>query len=109
MIIRKINGKEYVLNEEWLRITENPIADKYPKTGEMIELENHNILPDAEYLVAKVEEFEPPWYKDEDGRDIRVSLFSRFMEGPYPKTRPNSERFGAMNGVNIRKAIKKEE
>jgi len=108
MIIRKINDMEYALNEKWLRIAQNPVAEKYPKTGEMIELKNHNLLLDGEYLVSMVEEFEPPYSKDEDGRDIRISLVSKFMEGPYPKARPNSEGFGALNGVNIRKAWKKE-
>jgi hypothetical protein len=93
MDVRGEDGKIYVVQNKWLRETDNPIAPKYPKTGDKITLKDHALVKDGTYTVSMVTEWEPPYDKDEDGRDIRIS----FCE----------HSFRELNGVNIRKAMVK--
>lgn len=74
VIYRFKDGFWYVLQPNWLRITQNPVAPKYPKTGDTITLKGHDMLSDGEYIVQMVTEFEPPFHQDEDGRDIRIKF-----------------------------------
>lgn len=74
MIREDPNGKKWVLQNKWLRITYNPVAPDYPETGDKIKLEGHSLIPDGEYVVEQVTEFEPGINRDADGRDIRISL-----------------------------------
>lgn len=91
MIRTAPDGEKWVLQERWLRITQNPIAPSYPETGDEIELVNHCLIPDGEYIVETVTEFEPGISHDEDGRDIRISLLGVGRD---------------FNGPNIRSAMK---
>lgn len=74
MIREDQNGKKWVLQDKWLRITQNPVAPGYPKTGDEIELKGHGLIPNGKYIVEIVTEFEPGVDRDADGRDIRISL-----------------------------------
>lgn len=83
-----------MLQDEWLRHTQNPTAPKYPKTGEIIALKkNYSFFLEADipYTVEIVEEYEPAYHQDEDGRDIRLS----FVECPHK----------GLNGEAIRKLL----
>jgi len=76
-MIRKDNrGNDWVLQNRWLRITYNPsnLPTAYPKTGDEIELRNHNLLGNGKFVVEQVTEFEPGVCRDSEGRDIRISL-----------------------------------
>jgi len=96
-MIAEINGQEFSIQDKWLRVTHNPSAPRYPLSGQIIEIKNHSILGDGKYLVLMVEEFEPPYHTDEDGRDIRISL-----------TAGNSHKdMNGLNGFNIRRAMTK--
>lgn len=69
------DGTDVILQSEWSRTTQNPHdCDMYPKTGQTVHLHAHNLLPDGDYLVTMVEEFEPAFWKDRNGRDIRISV-----------------------------------
>lgn len=97
MIITHKNGQQEALQDKWLRVTQNPVAEKYPKTGDLIQLKDHPMLAEGEYRVLMVTEFEPPYHPDEDGRDIRLTLL---------KTSDDSwNRRIDMNGVTVRKAL----
>lgn len=66
-----------MLQDEYLRHTQNPIAPKYPKTGDIIKLKkpySFFLQADTPYTVEMVEEYEPAHHEDDDGRDIRISL-----------------------------------
>lgn len=90
-----IRGQKIALQDQWLRITENPDVAEYPKTGNIIELKNHNLIPDGIYFITFVKEYEPPYTPDIDGRDIRIDLINKDTNRVYK----------GMNGVNILKSI----
>lgn len=92
---RNIKGFNIEIMDKWIRETLNPYAPKYPRSGDFIRLKGHKLLLDGEYLVTGINEFEPPFHKDEDGRDIRVAL----TNGEIEKRE--------MNGVQIRKAMER--
>ena len=95
---RECGNKIHALQDEWLRMTQNPTNSfPYPKTGEFIGIRNHPLLSPGKYLVMMVTEYEPPYHKDSDGRDIRITLLE-------DKT---GMRHSEMNGQNILKAIVK--
>lgn len=85
-----------MLQNDWIRITQNPNALEYPKTGDTIELKGHQLLNDGKYIVTMVEEFEPAYHADESGRDIRLTLIN---------SNNFSQRHTGMNGQNILRAI----
>jgi len=88
------DGSKWVLQDKFLRITQNPVAPRYPHTGDTIKLQGHGLIPDGEYIVEMVTEFEPGIDRDEDGRDIRISLIGQ------------GHRYGRdLNGMNIRMAM----
>lgn len=91
MKIITINGQEILLQDQWLRITENPKVTKYPKIGDVIEIKNHCLMPNGTYFVTFVKEYEPPYIQDLNGRDIRIDLLNKDTHRKY-KT---------MNGKNI--------
>ena len=71
------DGSKFMLTTKWLRHTQNPIAPKYPKTGDVIILKKDYsffLVAGKPYTVSMVEEYEPAYTKDEDGRDIRLSF-----------------------------------
>ena len=69
-------GKDVDIQKRWVRITQNPKTyNTYPGAGDVIKLAGHRYLPNGEYLVTSVVEYEPPYTRDDDGRDIRISLF----------------------------------
>lgn len=74
MIREGPDGRKWVLQNRWLRLTSNPVAPGYPRTGDEIELKSHSLVPDGKHIVEQVTEFEPGVDRDEDGRDIRISL-----------------------------------
>ena len=78
-------------------MTQNPENHCYPKTGDFIGINRHSLLPAGKYLVMMVTEYEPPYHKDSDWRDIRITLLE-------DKT---GKRYSEMNGQNILKAIVK--
>lgn len=86
IIRRAPDGEQWVLQDRWLRITQNPMAPLYPKTGQTITIKSHGLVKDGSYVVEQVEEFEPGFHHDEDGRDIRISLLGvyrgRGLHGP---------------------------
>ncbi len=84
MIRTSPDGKKWVLQDKWLRITQNPVTDLYPKTGDTIEVLEHSIISDGSHIVESVTEFEPGICRDDDGRDIRVSILGvgRDFHGP---------------------------
>ena len=69
-----LNGQEIALPLDWLRVTSNPIAPRFPTVGKVIELRGHKMLPDGQYLVTEVKEYESAYRSDADGRDIRISV-----------------------------------
>ena len=72
------DGTKVALSTTWLRVTQNPVCpDRYPKTGQTVILKGHKLLPDDQYLILMVEEFEPAYFRDRDGRDIRISVYPR--------------------------------
>jgi hypothetical protein len=76
------DGSKWMLTKAWLRHTQNPDAPKYPKTGDVVKLKkNYSFFLEAgrPYTVEIVEEYEPAYHKDEDGRDIRLT----FLECPH--------------------------
>jgi hypothetical protein len=88
---------KYAINDKWLRITHNPVVEGYPKSGEVIKLDGHAFLNNGEYLVTDVQEFEPGYVCDSNGRDIRITLVSR-----------NGSVMPLLDGSNILKAMKRE-
>jgi hypothetical protein len=97
MIRSAPDGSKWVLQDKFLRITQNPVAPRYPKTGDTIKLKGHGLIPDGEYVVELVTEFEPGINRDEDGRDIRIGLLG--TGDPLLK---------GLNGYNIRLAMAQE-
>lgn len=83
---RAPDGELWVLQDKWLRITQNPVAPAYPKVGQTITIKGHGLIKDGSYIVKQVEEFEPGCHHDKDGRDIRISLLGvyrgRGLHGP---------------------------
>lgn len=67
---------DLMLYTGWLRTTLNPVAPKYPKTGDVITIKTPYsfFLSEGKHTVEIVEEFEPANNVDEDGRDIRISF-----------------------------------
>jgi len=98
MIRTAPDGRKWVLQDKFLRITQNPIAPRYPHTGDTIKLRDHGLISDGEYIVEMVTEFEPGINRDEDGRDIRISLLG--TGDPLLKD---------FNGQNILAAMRKAE
>lgn len=84
MIRKDPDGKSWVLQDKWLRITHNPVTDIYPKTGDEIEVLGHRAIPNGKHIVESVTEFEPGVCRDEDGRDVRISILGsgRDFHGP---------------------------
>jgi len=92
-IVIQSNGQKVKLMGRYIRHTLNPVAPKYPKTGDRINIKGHQhpLIKDGEYIVEMVEEWEPPCDADDDGRDIRIKLLS--VPG------------GGWDGPNIMKAM----
>lgn len=71
------DGSGYMLMTDWLRTTLNPVAPNYPKIGDVIKLKRDYsffLKANTPYTVEIVEEFEPAYSPDQDGRDIRISF-----------------------------------
>ena len=71
------DNSKVMLQDEWLRHTQNPVAPKYPKTGDVITLKKDYsffLAAGVPYTVSMVEEYEPSNFLDDDGRDIRLSF-----------------------------------
>lgn len=97
--------KKHALQSKWLRLTQNPTAPKYPRTGDIITLRNYPLLPDGKYTVIMVEEFEPALHKDEDGRDIRLSLAGNGVSLSGMDMINRDGIAHGLNGVKVRSAI----
>jgi hypothetical protein len=85
--------RKVAIQANWLRITQNPSTTLYPRTGSVVLLKNHKMLADGAYLVTAVIEYEPPFTKDKEGRDVRITLLSADYH-PYVD----------MNGVKVLEA-----
>jgi len=73
------DGTRIAITNKWVRVTQNPIySTEYPKAGQTVTLKGHNLMPDGEYLIVQVEEFEPAFFKDKDGRDIRFTIYPNY-------------------------------
>lgn len=94
----QIGPNSYAIQDEWLRVTQNPTTqEQYPRSGDIVTLRGHHYLPDGKYLVTMVEEFEPPFVKDANGRDIRISVVGML--------RHPSDTIRGLNGERLLKAI----
>ena len=95
-------GKDVDIQKRWVRITQNPKSYTYPAAGDVIKLAGHRYLPNGEYLVTSVVEYEPPYTREDDGRDIRVSLLPDISN---PAFRVGTQGW---NGQSILKAMVKD-
>src|SRR5438270_3412528 len=71
------DGHRVALMTKWLRITNNPVAPKYPKTGDIVTIKSDYSLfltKGEQWIVEEVIEYEPAYNPDEDGRDIRITF-----------------------------------
>jgi len=75
-LVRKMAGTNIAIQNQWLRTTQNPVASRYPKSGQFIKMSGHGFISDGWYLVVMVVEYEPAFIEDEDGRDIRLRILS---------------------------------
>ena len=98
------NGQEIALPLDWLRVTENPIAPRFPTVGTVIELRGHKMLSDGKYLVTEVKEYEPAYRDDGDGRDIRISVLASDKNWElFSRSRVAGSK--GWDGVNILEAM----
>lgn len=90
-------GRLIVLQTDYLRVTQNPrgVPDSYPKTGDVVLLKGHSLLPDGTYLVTMITEYEPAFSYDKlIARDVRFSVRSS-----------QNQVFTEMNGPRFLAAI----
>lgn len=88
------DGHRVALMTKWLRVTNNPTAPKYPKTGDIVTVKSDYsffLKKGEEWIVQQVIEYEPAYHKDEDGRDIRIT----FVGHPHQE----------LNGVRVREVM----
>ena len=99
-----LNGEEITLPPDWLLVTSNPIAPRFPTVGKVIELRGHKMLDDGQYLVTEVKEYESAYRSDADGRDIRIGVLALDKNWvSLPRSRVG-ESWG-WNGKNILEAM----